>query len=608
MAANAERGVEQVNDKLDVLVIDDEEMIRELLRDCLESKDISVDEASDGREGLSKILDLHPRVVVSDVRMPQLNGYQILHEIRKNHPELASTRILLLTGLADAKYVSAAYRIGADDYITKPIDTKLFVNSVVDLLDAARSDEAEGGEGTDRQSEISWSELPAGQVSLASIANAVSGRIGNLPFNVGQVICLEVDEIRERLGREKWEKTRDKVTELVVGAAKRFCGPEDSYFRCPDGSVLFVFSGKDGGRAREVSEKISKRVNKSLFGWEEFEGVKVEGQVSEAGTGPPRNAFSPEEVVEALMPYAMRMGIAGSRTHSHGTDRQSESSESTLPLPAKAQKKEGLEFENVRGELLERFGAFGKKPIRFRYSPVWNVQRKFVGVFECAPSRESGSASTMLWNYDVLDRDHELSDIVELDVACLEHGLLGVTDHLIAGTPLLVCSSIHYETLASRMGREKILELLNQMPGELSDSVSLKVMYVPEGVPEIRLSEILGQIRGRISELSVEVSGNIEANSMSRLLNRFKVCGFRNIFVRMSPNPVPAELEKARSIVSLAKKFGLVPGVLGIDSHKLLLDLAYSGFVFFGGKIVGPSDITLPVPYALDTTNLETET
>ncbi|MEQ9329494.1 MAG: response regulator [Rhodospirillales bacterium] len=591
--------------KVDVLLIDDEPMVRELLRDNLEALHVSVEEAGDGREGLTKIIECRPRLIVSDVRMPQLNGYQILHEVRKKHSELASTKIILLTGLTDAEYVSAAYRIGADDYMTKPINTKQFLDRVTELLNASRAEEAMEDTASNMASEPSWTDLPAEKVSLSSIAQTVGSRIGNLPFNVGQVVCIDVDDLRRRLGNERWERTSNKVTELIIGAAKRYCGPDDTYFRCPDGSVLFVFAGKDAERARSVTADISKRVNKSLFGSQMFEGVAVEDHVSAAGAGPSRKTFSPNEIVEALLPIATKMGITDKTWISQPTDSEAEQPSGAGASPVREIRKKGLELESVRGELLERFGAFGKKPVRFRYSPVWNVQRKFVGIFECAAARESGSARTLVWNHDVLDRDHELSDIVDLDVACLEHALLGVTDHLIAGTPLLVCPSMHYETLASRMGRDRVLELLNQMPGEMSDSVSLKLMFVPEGVPEIRLSEILGLVRGRVAEPSVEMSASFDPAYLSRMINRFKLGGFRNVFVRMKENPTPAEIDKAKSFAEIAKKFGLTPGVLGVDSQSLLFELAYSGFILLGGMVVGASDETLPVPYPLDSRNLE---
>lgn len=593
--------------QVDVLVIDDEQLVRELLNDCLEEHQVSVAEAADGRQGLAKILELRPRVVVSDVRMPELNGYQVLHELRKNHPELAATRFMLLTGLSDAEYVSAAYKIGVDDYITKPIDTQRFLDRVLVLLEASRADEARNEHLARHQAAMPWTDILPRELTLSTIADAVGGKIKNLPFNVGQVICIGVEDVRERLGERRWEKTRDRLTELIIGAAKRHCGPNDTYFRCPDGSVLIVFSEKDVGRARETAAKIAKRVNNSLFGAEDCDGVTVDCRVDTAGAGAARKVSSPGDIVEALMPFASRMGIMEAARSGQGEHEERSSDGSDHPAPPGAVARKEETYEDLRGQLLEKFSAFGTQPIKFRYSPVLNLQKKFVGMFECLPSRRSGKANVTHWNYDVLPRGHEISDIVALDVACLEQALLGVTDQLIAGKPVLVCPTVHYETLAGRQGRDRILELLNQMPGELSDSLSLKVMFVPEGVPEIRLSEILGQVRGRVLDLSVEVSVHVDGSSVPRMINRFRAGGFRNIFVRMSPDTPPHDIEKAKTIAAGAKKAGMVAGMLGVESRQLLMELAYSGFVLFGGTILGSPGAVLPAPYPFDATTLEAE-
>lgn len=115
----------------DVLIADDEELVREMLVDALGEAGHSVAEAVDGKDTIAKILELRPRIVICDVRMPRQNGYEVLREIRKNHPELATVPFVFLTGLADKEYIEAGYKIGADDYLTKPVDTDLDRKSVV---------------------------------------------------------------------------------------------------------------------------------------------------------------------------------------------------------------------------------------------------------------------------------------------------------------------------------------------------------------------------------------------------------------------------------------------------------------------------------------------
>jgi DNA-binding response OmpR family regulator len=99
-----------------VLVVDDENDIRGLVRELLERAGYDVLEAPDGDEGLRLFYGEHPDIVVLDVSMPGLTGWDVLERIR----EVSEAPVIMLTAKAEELDKVRGLRAGADDYITKP--------------------------------------------------------------------------------------------------------------------------------------------------------------------------------------------------------------------------------------------------------------------------------------------------------------------------------------------------------------------------------------------------------------------------------------------------------------------------------------------------------
>ncbi len=108
-----------------ILCIEDEELLREDLVEELRDAGHNVIEAGNGRSGLDIILQQHPDLVLCDINMPDMNGFELLTTLRKDHPEFDDVPFIFLPALADRKDVIAGKRLGADDYLTKPVDFEL---------------------------------------------------------------------------------------------------------------------------------------------------------------------------------------------------------------------------------------------------------------------------------------------------------------------------------------------------------------------------------------------------------------------------------------------------------------------------------------------------
>src|SRR5687768_9555829 len=102
-----------------VLVIDDDATIRLLVRRLCEHAGATVTEAPGGQEGLRALYDERPHIVVLDVVMPELDGWQTLERIR----QITDVPVVMLSARADELEKVRALQTGADDYVTKPFGT-----------------------------------------------------------------------------------------------------------------------------------------------------------------------------------------------------------------------------------------------------------------------------------------------------------------------------------------------------------------------------------------------------------------------------------------------------------------------------------------------------
>jgi DNA-binding response OmpR family regulator len=99
-----------------VLVIEDEADIRQLLRTLLEREGYKVAEAIEGRDGVRQFHQSHPDIVILDVGLPDLDGWQVLERIR----DMSDVPVLMLTALGTERDKVRGLNSGADDYLTKP--------------------------------------------------------------------------------------------------------------------------------------------------------------------------------------------------------------------------------------------------------------------------------------------------------------------------------------------------------------------------------------------------------------------------------------------------------------------------------------------------------
>lgn len=112
-----------------VVAMDDEADILRLIRIKLEKEGFKVTTAIDGEEGLSKVFEVNPDIMIVDVRMPKKNGYEVVSEVKEKMGKKTPI-IIILTASANPRDIVKGLDGGADDYITKPFSPRELVERI----------------------------------------------------------------------------------------------------------------------------------------------------------------------------------------------------------------------------------------------------------------------------------------------------------------------------------------------------------------------------------------------------------------------------------------------------------------------------------------------
>ena len=117
-----------------ILIVDDEPNIVLSLEFLMEQSGYTVAVARDGEEALAQMASFRPDLVLLDIMLPKMNGYEVCQKIRAT-PDWAGVRVLMLSAKGRELEVSKGLALGADGYVTKPFSTRDLMDQVRRLLD-----------------------------------------------------------------------------------------------------------------------------------------------------------------------------------------------------------------------------------------------------------------------------------------------------------------------------------------------------------------------------------------------------------------------------------------------------------------------------------------
>ena len=126
-----------------ILVVDDEQSITDLIKLDLEFEGYQVETAYDGREALEKVESFQPDVIILDIMLPHITGYEVCKKVNEKY----NIPVILLTAKTDIVDKVLGLELGADDYMTKPFDNRELLARVKALIRrASQSQEDDSNE------------------------------------------------------------------------------------------------------------------------------------------------------------------------------------------------------------------------------------------------------------------------------------------------------------------------------------------------------------------------------------------------------------------------------------------------------------------------------
>jgi DNA-binding response OmpR family regulator len=205
-----------------ILVIDDDDDIRSLVTDLLERAGLVVEQAEDGRSGLRALHKSPPDLVVLDVSMPELDGWQTLERIR----DLSEVPVLMLTARGNELERVRGLQAGADDYVVKPFGRQELVARVQALLRRGGREAAQQQERySDEHLTIDFAQrgvtFKGATVSLTPLEFRLLAVLARHPRQV-----LSRDQLLELVWGDAYGVSGDQV-KLYVGYLRRKLSPND---------------------------------------------------------------------------------------------------------------------------------------------------------------------------------------------------------------------------------------------------------------------------------------------------------------------------------------------------------------------------------------------
>ncbi|MGO1355625.1 response regulator transcription factor [Alkalibacterium gilvum] len=185
-----------------LLVVDDEDRIRRLLKMYLEKADYIIEEAENGKKALDMALENNYDLILLDVMMPELDGLEVAEEIRKEK----ETPIMMLTAKGEELNRIQGFEVGVDDYIVKPFSPREIVLRVAAILKRSKSDTSNKSNGNISDTLT----LPYLEIDNDSRRVTADGKSVNLTpkeYDLLHYLMSSPDQIfgREQLLREVWK-------------------------------------------------------------------------------------------------------------------------------------------------------------------------------------------------------------------------------------------------------------------------------------------------------------------------------------------------------------------------------------------------------------------
>ncbi|MFZ5470411.1 MAG: GGDEF domain-containing response regulator [Myxococcota bacterium] len=242
-----------------ILVVDDDEHTRNLLRDLCEASGFKVRLAEDGVDALARLVEEKPDLVLLDLMMPRKDGFSVLKSIRES-AEWADLPVIILTAMGDMDGKIHGMELGADDYVTKPfklIELQTRINSALMVRDYRKRLMA----AEEELAQLRALDPVTGAGTYSQLKASLDGEIARSRRYGRPVAALmfgfdDYQALRYQLGRDKCDELVGKMAADIRGSLRG----ADRLFRMDADEFVILLPETDLKGARNAGERLIKLV------------------------------------------------------------------------------------------------------------------------------------------------------------------------------------------------------------------------------------------------------------------------------------------------------------------------------------------------------------
>lgn len=238
-----------------VIIVDDEPVIRRGLRETIEWDGLGLEvagEAADGIEALKLIREIRPEILITDIRMPDMDGLQLIREVRKLDLNI---KITILSGYSDYDYLKAAIRLGVDNYLLKPIDNDELVSNLKNAVSEIEKEAVTSlqiRQGTDLLRSNTLRRLVTGHISPEELKEKAG--FLHIPLDAGRYMCAVCSMNRQIPADSREQFSRDIIADGSGGQRMAFMDGDGNL-----ALLLVVEDSADRNAVRSELEALTDR-------------------------------------------------------------------------------------------------------------------------------------------------------------------------------------------------------------------------------------------------------------------------------------------------------------------------------------------------------------
>ncbi len=558
-----------------ILCIEDEPEIRQAIVEELQDAGYETAEADNGQSGLATIVAIQPDIVLCDINMPVMDGTELLTNLRENHTDLADMPFVFLTAQADRSAVLTGKKLGADDYLTKPIDFELLLATVearlgqVERMEAkkerqfvrlyktvavpnstAEGDAAASVPRTEDGAATGSAVDPETRSKLISLAEANGGKIA-----AGRLQFIGLDVIRTEFG-DRWPAFATRIYDIAEKTIARRIDEVDVFRRDENNNYVICFAQLSEAEASFKADRIAEEIREKILG-----ACGPEGDSATSAGQMDRNAQAPLDAsCAAQVSRSLR-----SEVHSIALSLEEvEQTESVFNVVVarldQAASVNRLAQETTLKDIFES--------CRMRTTPI-ELRNGSETLFRLSRFDER----TQLKVDGLMAGQRNTGDLVaELDML-----RIGQVAEQIYGRPatskFIEIVEIGFSTLENRRHQEKLVELLETLDGPIPNAIAFKLTGIPDSIFPSKLAALAGILRPHCRTLVIDLDrpalGNIDP---VELRTPIVACRFDRLSTTLQKAP-----ERLKSLIGQVHKGKARFLVHGIPEMEQKMRVAKTG-------------------------------